>query len=743
MRHFSRLVLSIALFGPAMLGCQGDLKSNAGTSQGDEVPSRDMLTMRPDMSLLDLDNEAQDLSSRRDMTEPDEDMAPGEEGMLQEVVNQIPQGELFTCSDPGAPRSSPARLKRLGKQEWIETSSFALHITTANGFRAQRHDQVTLPERDDHRYRTYTGGETLDVSILDQYLRLTEIGHRWQMQGSSSAARRYEYAREQGPEYDTARCFQDQNAPGDDCIRDFVTIMLRDSVYHAEPTEREIDHMVAFARERLAEEPDGPTYAVAVRGRRNKTIDMMMRAAWMTSRGMFRSETGEEVGDGTGRRKLTDEEIANALAYALTDLGGAQLTHGHSDGTGAPRRLPTLFDARQEGTISHPDTIKQLVRTYLAGEGLPPDSEPQTAPPGAGESVWAGEHWVAPKVRAFFRQWLDYAHAPGIFKDNILLTTHLQRPRTSNGYRAAAYPEQTYHASGLVQELDNVVASIVARDEDVLANLLTTRTFLVRSVQTQDGNEKGYYHNYAYNLDPEVVGHIGTSLDERWRTFPQGERAGVLTHPAWLAAHGGNFDNDPNPVYRGKWVWESLLCGWIDALPVGVEANFDPSTNNLSGRERLLAATDNPGCSGCHATLNAFGLPFELYTHAGFVRASDRNDLPVDGSATLQFTPIDERYTVWSPTDGEATLTDGLEVRDATHMMELFAESKHVKQCFIRHTFRYFMGRDERREDSCTLAQMEQRYDDSGGSFVELVATLLSSDTFLYRHIDQQEEGQP
>lgn len=737
MKHFSHFAPITLL---VLFGCQGNTTSNAGMEGSTPSDARDMAS-DPGRDM------EHDLLIDEEMSMPPEDM-PDEADMppdplptTQAEVNKIPQSELFTCTQPDAPRSSPARLKRLGKQEWIDTSSFALHVKTDNGFRAQRHAQVTLPEREEHRYETFTQGETLDVSILDQYLRLSELGYPWQMQGSSGAARRYEYAREQGPEYDTARCFQDQNEPGESCIRNFVTIMLRDSVYHAEPTEREIAHMIEFAKKRIAEEPEGATYAVAVRGRRNKTIEMMMRAAWMTSRGMFRSETGEEAEDGTNRRKLTDEELANALAYALTDFGGAQLTHGYSDGTGEPRRLEAIFTARQDGTLSEPDTIKQIVRTYLAGEGVPDTIPPQVAPPGAEDDVWAGEHWVAPKVRAFFRQWLDYAHAPGIFKDRLLVTTHLQNARTSNSYRASAYPDQTYNAQGLVNELDNVIARIVAQNEDVLSNLLTTRTYLVRSVQTQDGNNKDYYHNYAYNLDPEVVGNIGTSLDERWRTFPEGERSGVLTHPAWLAAHGGNFDNDPNPVYRGKWVWESLLCGWIDSLPVGVEANFDPTTNDRSGRERLLAATDNPGCSGCHTTLNAFGLPFETYTHAGFARANDRNDLPVNGSSTLHFTPIDEKYTVWSATDGEQILGDGLQVRDATHMMELFAQSRHVKQCFIRHTFRYFMGRDERREDSCTLAQMEQSYDDSGGSFIELVATLLSSDTFIYRHIE--EESQP
>ena len=63
-----------------------------------------------------------------------------------------------------------------------------------------------------------------------------------------------------------------------------------------------------------------------------------------------------------------------------------------------------------------------------------------------------------------------------------------------------------------------------------------------------------------------------------------------------------------------------------------------------------------------------------------------------------------------------------------------------VKQCFVRHSFRYFMGRDETRADGCTLSAMEQAYDDSGGSMIEMLIALFQSDTFLYRTVPTEEE---
>jgi hypothetical protein len=56
-----------------------------------------------------------------------------------------------------------------------------------------------------------------------------------------------------------------------------------------------------------------------------------------------------------------------------------------------------------------------------------------------------------------------------------------------------------------------------------------------------------------------------------------------------------------------------------------------------------------------------------------------------------------------------------------------------VRQSFIRHAFRYFMGRNELLSDSQTLMQADRVYLESGGSFNALLTSLLTSDSFLYR----------
>ena len=66
-------------------------------------------------------------------------------------------------------------------------------------------------------------------------------------------------------------------------------------------------------------------------------------------------------------------------------------------------------------------------------------------------------------------------------------------------------------------------------------------------------------------------------------------------------------------------------------------------------------------------------------------------------------------------------------------MMEKLATSDRVRQSFVRHVFRFWMGRNEMLSDSKTLIAMDKAYIESQGSFKELLVCLLTSDSFLYR----------
>jgi hypothetical protein len=63
------------------------------------------------------------------------------------------------------------------------------------------------------------------------------------------------------------------------------------------------------------------------------------------------------------------------------------------------------------------------------------------------------------------------------------------------------------------------------------------------------------------------------------------------------------------------------------------------------------------------------------------------------------------------------------------------AGSQHVEQVFVRHAFRYWMGRNESPGDAASLQAAHRAYRESGGSMKALIVALLSSDSFLDRAV--------
>ena len=326
-----------------------------------------------------------------------------------------------------------------------------------------------------------------------------------------------------------------------------------------------------------------------------------------------------------------------------------------------------------------------------------------------------GEYWMAFGVRDFFREWLDYAdlltQPP---KVEVSATSAWSGFDVERSYQTTIFEALDIRENNLVTQLDDMIARIVADDKDVLAQLLTSRMFYTPATAPYQAQYYGKDMNRVYN----VQGITEATREARWIELPAPERAGVLTHPAWLAAHSLSFENDPNVVHRGKWIREELLCNDLPDLPLDVDAALPVESQDKSARQRISERIDSdPYCSGCHALMNPLGNPFEIYNHAGFVRVEDHGAAP-NGTSVLVNMPSPEL-------NGPVTSAIDLSAR--------FAASPHVKRCFIRQAFRYFAGREETMRDACTMVAVEKAYDDSNGSFAELLIANFNSDSFQYR----------
>ncbi len=628
--------------------------------------------------------------------------------------NQIPQSELFTCEAEVA-ASSPARIRRLDAAEWrrdLPNVSDRQNISLAR--------VNPLAANASHPYSTYAADETIDDLVLDLML---EPG----LLGGTIGDEIVKHLGALRPTTPTLGCMFTQTAPGGACISDFVTVLLERAVLFRPPTAAEVTRLVALASTIVGEET-----ALA---ERPASLSQVANAAWLGAAALYRTELGAGPEDAAGRRRLGDDELAHALAYLIAARAPGAPRQAFKDGYSADLlgHVPAIAAAAKDGTIQDPLVLAGLVRQYAAG--MDPDRLDLTPDLANVESRRThGAYWTSDPVRGFFREWLGYAKVSTAFKDQPGKTSQFLPTGAESIYSpmntswnqlqggfyqvTRAGVPGSYKESLLVDQLDDVIARTVVEDTAVLATLLTTSRFHVPA-QYEVFNATQETQR-PYNL----VEHIAPDArDNRWVTLPETERAGVLTHPAWLAAHGGNFDDDPSAIHRGWWIRESLLCQFVPPLSaVQVEAMVGPSDPMGTARTRIETATSSELCQGCHRLMNGLGLAFEIYNHAGFVREVDHDGGAPNGSMAL--------------VDSPDPALDG-EYASAIELSHALADSTHVKRCFVRQAFRYYMGRPETRADACALAAMETAYDRQG-SFVELLVALVQSDTFRYVHTEAE-----
>lgn len=361
------------------------------------------------------------------------------------------------------------------------------------------------------------------------------------------------------------------------------------------------------------------------------------------------------------------------------------------------------------------------------------------------ERMLADDSLRKPRILRFFRDYFDYDLGGYICKDSKALA------ETGASNRGQAHYNAMFDATA---STDRLIELVLQEDKDVLKQLLTTdkvvatkadnvyfgrkrsREEIAASVAAEkkakaEAADKGEAKKKRANVNhsvepanltgPKIYARVsrrsfgnGSMKPERiLATAPAGQRLGILTHPSWLVSHSDAMDN--HAIRRGRWIQERLLGGGIPDVPITVDAMLpDEPKNTLRERMRV---TRQDYCWTCHQKMDPLGLPFEMFNHAGLYRETEL-DKPVDTSGEI----IDS---------GDPTL-DG-EVADAIELIQKIAESERAEQVFVRHAFRFWMGRNETLNDAPVLQDAHRAYRDSGGSMKALLVSLLTSDAFLYR----------
>jgi hypothetical protein len=468
-------------------------------------------------------------------------------------------------------------------------------------------------------------------------------------------------------------------------------------------------------------------------------LRIAMIAIMVSPEFIYRSELGLGAKASHGRYMLSSTELAFAISYALTDTKPDQ----------------KLMDAAKQGKLKTRQDIETQVKRLLEDESV-----------------------EKPRTIRFFQEFFGYHHAPAVFKDE---------KRFAKGYTFFNYAQK------YVTETDVLINYILKKDKNVFKELLTTDKYFVAhsgdnkevKVEIEAYNKMFTYfkkldwksfnkkipknhQKFIQSLLPKFKHLNGRMLQStmkhmieceklgitsfgsrdkidranyllaynlparKWDfaveqpfVLAKGKRAGILSHPSWLIAHSLNSTTDP--VRRGKWIRERLLAGTIPDVPITVDAVV-PEDHTKTLRERY-AVTEATECWKCHAKMNPLGYAFETFDDFGRWRDQENMEGLPKKSKNYQTKPVNSKGYLHGT--GDKSL-DG-EVVDAVDLVNRLAKSRRVQQSFIRHAFRYWMGRNELFTDSQTLIRAEKAYVDNGGSFKALMISLLTSDSFIYR----------
>lgn len=558
--------------------------------------------------------------------------------------------------------------------------------------------------------------------------------------------------------------------PPDDLLENAITHQFKVTLQRA-PTDAEMAKYLGFMKATMAHSDT------------TSALKKMMVSVLMEPEFLYRNEFGGGEPDEHGRTKLTPREASYAIAYALTDsIPDKALVEAAQTG-----KLETRDDYEREvrriladGTIEKP-RILRFFQDYFGYKGIYNVFKDEERFGGAYNPHRVVAARYIYRVPGKISGEADTLVKWILEKDKDVLKTLLTTDRffvdhNGNDAEMALRTKKTnddFERYRLVYktlkdlknpdwgdallELDEkypekrVTEGFVTATGKQARHLgLTMR--LARLYFGEDGTKdensskiypphdgEGVEHStQMYNIDPRNWNY------QAEQPLKVGNRIGILTHPAWLTAFSHNAATDP--VKRGKWVREKLLGGFIRDVPITVDAKV-PEDPHRTLRERF-AVTEDKKCWMCHEKMNPLGYTFESYDDFGRFRTEESIEYPENILGTKTVTAKDSNG-IWQDfilpvhktrpvnplgyLDGTGDKTLDGETKDVPDLMNRLAKSDRVRQVFVRNVFRYFMGRNETLSDSPTLIEADRVYLKSGGSFRELMVSILTSDSFIHR----------
>jgi Protein of unknown function (DUF1592)/Protein of unknown function (DUF1588)/Protein of unknown function (DUF1595)/Protein of unknown function (DUF1585)/Protein of unknown function (DUF1587) len=286
-------------------------------------------------------------------------------------------------------------------------------------------------------------------------------------------------------------------------------------------------------------------------------------------------------------------------------------------------------------------------------------------------------------LASFHTHWLELQKLGSITKDEQL------------------FPMFSTEVAGLMLKDTLSFVNYVIRDDDAKLETLLTASY-----------------GFPQGELSKVYGVSESSSDGTPVELNPAQRAGLLTQPAFLAAHA--HYNQTSPVERGKIVIRNVLCQALPDPPPNVNTTPADPSSTATVRQRLLEHQESPSCVGCHQRIDGIGLGFEQFDAIGTFRSMEG------------IQPVDSSGEIVSAGDASGKFNDTVE------LAQKLAGSAPVQECVATQWLRFALGRLEEDADACTLDKLFQDFAASDHDIRVLLESIVESDAFRTKRVSTE-----
>jgi Protein of unknown function (DUF1592)/Protein of unknown function (DUF1588)/Protein of unknown function (DUF1587)/Protein of unknown function (DUF1595) len=208
----------------------------------------------------------------------------------------------------------------------------------------------------------------------------------------------------------------------------------------------------------------------------------------------------------------------------------------------------------------------------------------------------------------------------------------------------------------MVGETDAFLADIVSNDRSPLTLLTGTQSFVNKTLAD--------WYGLTFPAGQNAATFVALTST----------RTGIGAQASVLINTAGGSPTFTNPVKRGHWIANKLLCINPPPPPPNIPPLPPASPENPTVRQRLDAHLNTPACTACHVAMDAVGLGAENYGPFGQWRTAYDDKTPIDATGTLP--------------DG------GTAFADSAAMYQALGNSAQAKACVALQLMKLALSRD-------------------------------------------------